>query len=104
MKMEILPLCSVLANRGRRKEALCANEGRGRFMAGSETREEEEKAGGGGSSGWSTIRLRPLFFCIFFCRVSDNGLFFLGGVFLCFSSSLIVLLRYVFIVLESLHV
>jgi hypothetical protein len=101
MKMKLLPLCSVLANRGRRKEALCANEGRGRFMAGSETREEEEKTGGGGSSGWSTIRPRPLFF-VFFYRVFDNGLFL--GVFLCFSSSLIVLLRYVFIVLESLHV
>jgi hypothetical protein len=103
MKMELLPLCSVLANRGRRKEALCANEGRGRFMAGSETREEEEKAGGGGSSGWSTIRLRPLFFCIFFVGFLIMAFFFLG-VFLCFSSSLIVLLRYVFIVLESLYV
>ena len=78
MKMELLPLCSVLANRGRRKEALCANEGRGRFMAGSETREEEEKAGGGGSSGWSTIRLRPLFFCIFFVGFLIMAFFFWG--------------------------
>jgi hypothetical protein len=64
IKMELLPLCSVLANQGRRKEALNANKGRGCFMAGSETREEEEKDGEEGS-GWSTIRPRPLFFCIF---------------------------------------
>ena len=48
-------------------------------MAGSETREEEEKAGGGGSSGWSTIRLRPLFFCIFFVGFLIMAFFFFGG-------------------------
>jgi hypothetical protein len=97
MKMELLPLCSVLANRGRRKEALNANEGRGRFMAGSQTREEVEKAGGGGSNGWSTIRPLPLFFCIFFVG------FFIMAFFWVFFF-LFLLLRSVFIVLESLHV